>query len=394
MLYLQHAIGNQAVLRLLRAKPGEFDAGSDAIATPRFAYDFAEIPAYAKAKVTDTYEQEAYRVADQVMQKDRREPLQTKPVRKGDASETTVPPIVQEVISCHGPPLDSTTREWMRSRFGHDFSTVRVHTDARAAESARALGARAYTVGSELVFDAGQYAPGTAEGRRLLAHELTHVMQQRSSSSPRIQRQPQDVRSKSGSKRVPPGPGERTPKEYEAWAKAHPKREYRVGGPWEPDALYARYTPQWFWGHGYIYAGRGGNVPLYWFEVWIDERGAGQEFRVWRDPDFRAKTGAASQKAPPVEADYIDPNADRKALFGSIIAARERVDAAFGEGNVVLYEDATAELFLEGTTQSYVFRPVPGGGYVVYGPNGRRLEKIYMIPEQDIPDVEDDAVEQ
>jgi hypothetical protein len=66
----------------------------------------------------------------------------------------------------------------MEPRFGHDFSRVRVHDDARAAESARAVNALAYTVGSDVVFGPNQYSPGTPEGRRLLAHELTHVLQQ------------------------------------------------------------------------------------------------------------------------------------------------------------------------------------------------------------------------
>ena len=67
----------------------------------------------------------------------------------------------------------------MESKFGHDFSQVRVHTDARAAESTRAVNALAYTVGRNVVFGAGQYEPGTSEGRRLLGHELTHVVQQK-----------------------------------------------------------------------------------------------------------------------------------------------------------------------------------------------------------------------
>jgi hypothetical protein len=65
----------------------------------------------------------------------------------------------------------------MELRFGHDFSQVRVHTDAKAAASARAVHALAYAVGRDVVFGAGQYVPGTSEGRRLLAHELTHVVQ-------------------------------------------------------------------------------------------------------------------------------------------------------------------------------------------------------------------------
>src|SRR5205085_3153068 len=71
-----------------------------------------------------------------------------------------------------------TTRTFMEPRFGHDFSRVRVHADGRAAESARSVNALAYTVGEDLVFGAGQYAPGTSAGKRLLAHELSHVVQQ------------------------------------------------------------------------------------------------------------------------------------------------------------------------------------------------------------------------
>jgi uncharacterized protein DUF4157/nucleic acid/nucleotide deaminase of polymorphic system toxin len=89
-----------------------------------------------------------------------------------------VPPIVHEVLRSPGQPLDAQTRAFMEPRFVHDFSDVRVHTDAKAAESARAVNALAYTVGRNVVFEAGQYAPGTTNGQRLLAHELTHTIQQ------------------------------------------------------------------------------------------------------------------------------------------------------------------------------------------------------------------------
>jgi hypothetical protein len=88
------------------------------------------------------------------------------------------PPIVHDVIRTAGHGLDRATRDFFEARFGHDFSRVRVHADARAAESARAVGALAYTVESHVVFGAGRYAPQTMAGRRLLAHELTHVAQQ------------------------------------------------------------------------------------------------------------------------------------------------------------------------------------------------------------------------
>src|SRR5712691_7910193 len=94
------------------------------------------------------------------------------------APVNAVPPIVHDVLSSPGQSLDAGTRAFMEPRFGHDFSQVRVHTDARAAESARAVNALAYAVGHDVVFGTGQYTPGTSEGQRLLAHELTHVVQQ------------------------------------------------------------------------------------------------------------------------------------------------------------------------------------------------------------------------
>lgn len=98
--------------------------------------------------------------------------------RKGEGRFDAVPPIVHDVLHSHGKPLETSTRAVMEQRFGHDFSRVRVHDDRRAADSARAINARAYSVGSQIVFGEGQYAPGLSAGRHLLAHELTHVVQQ------------------------------------------------------------------------------------------------------------------------------------------------------------------------------------------------------------------------
>jgi peptidoglycan hydrolase-like protein with peptidoglycan-binding domain len=99
------------------------------------------------------------------------------------AEPSSVPPIVHGVLRSPGQPLDHTTRSFMEPRFGHDFGRVRVHTDAQAAKSARAVNALAYTVGSNVVFGARQYAPETVAGKRLLAHELAHTVQQRESQN-------------------------------------------------------------------------------------------------------------------------------------------------------------------------------------------------------------------
>jgi outer membrane protein OmpA-like peptidoglycan-associated protein len=89
-----------------------------------------------------------------------------------------VPPIVDEVLHSPGKSLDPADRSFMESRFGQDFSSVRIHMDAKAAESARAVQALAFTVGQHVVFGRGTYAPGSHEGRALLAHELVHTLQQ------------------------------------------------------------------------------------------------------------------------------------------------------------------------------------------------------------------------
>src|SRR6476660_710319 len=100
-----------------------------------------------------------------------------------DNSMNEVPSIVHDALSSSGVPLDATTRAFFEPRLNFDLSRVLLHTDSRAAESAQSVNALAYTVGSNVVFAAGQYTPETASGKRLLAHELTHVIQQSSGAS-------------------------------------------------------------------------------------------------------------------------------------------------------------------------------------------------------------------
>jgi hypothetical protein len=119
------------------------------------------------------------------------ERLQAKHSTSGDRGGSVAPPLVGDVLSAPGRPLDPAARAFMEPRFGYDFSQVRVHSDENAARSARDIAAKAYTVGNDIVFGAGQFDPSTGAGGRLLAHELTHVIQQNAASGPSVQRDDQ-----------------------------------------------------------------------------------------------------------------------------------------------------------------------------------------------------------
>ena len=151
----------------------------------------------------DKYEREADSIAETVMRMtapviqrkgtcpfkngpscgDTEEKLQMKESSgRATVAATDVPSIVHEALRSPGQPLDAGTRAYMEPRFEHDFSQVRVHADTKAAESAKSVNALAYTVGRDMVFGRGQYAPGTSEGRKLLGHELTHTIQQQAAT--------------------------------------------------------------------------------------------------------------------------------------------------------------------------------------------------------------------
>ncbi len=213
-LHLRRTIGNQVVQRMLQTHAEESDVGLNAAASPSFKHDFSQIPIHPSAagaiqtklainKAGDEYEQEADRISELVMRApeprsqeayisggacpkcqmkqpgQEHERLQTKQVGAGNPGQTVAPSIVGEVFSSSGQPLDTATRSLMEKSFGHGFGGVRIHTDTKAAEAAQAMNALAFTVGRDVAFGAGQYVPGTSSGQRLLAHELTHVIQQR-----------------------------------------------------------------------------------------------------------------------------------------------------------------------------------------------------------------------
>ncbi len=162
---LQQQYGNQFVQRLLQTKLRIGQPG-------------------------DIYEREADRVAEQVMkmpepemqrqieEEEEEQVLYPKELRGGSPEVTPNLEARINAIRGGGQPLPKPVRAFFEPRFGHDFGRVRIHTDTRAAEVAQAANAQALTAGRNVVFGTGQYAPGTGEGRRLLAHELTHTIQQ------------------------------------------------------------------------------------------------------------------------------------------------------------------------------------------------------------------------
>lgn len=192
-------------------------AGSGPVAATGPGHDFGAVPVHARAPTTiqpklainaprDPYEQEADRVAGEVMRMPdsgadgtagvRRDPEATKPQRQcpecegkgGSETEEIDGHVESEIRSLRGgSPLPETERAFFEPRFGHDFTAVRVHTDSRAARLAKSVNAHAFALGRDIVFGSGRYSPGTAEGRHLLAHELTHVVQQER-VQPHIQR--------------------------------------------------------------------------------------------------------------------------------------------------------------------------------------------------------------
>ena len=207
ILFLQRTAGNQAVSRLI--KSGALQAKLR-IGQPG-----------------DKYEQEADRVADAVMrmpepgvqrqvepEEEEEKVLQTKPLvdqitplvqrqveeeeeeemLQAKSTEDATPEVPNDLesqinaIKGGGRPLAESERAYFEPRFGADFGNVRLHTGAQAAESAQAVNAKAYTLERDVVFGAGHYAPGTSEGRRLMAHELTHVVQQHNSKNPYMAR--------------------------------------------------------------------------------------------------------------------------------------------------------------------------------------------------------------
>jgi hypothetical protein len=184
---LQQSFGNQAVGRMVQAKlninqPGdEYEREADRVADTVMRMPAPQSDGHRLA-VTPLTSHQAQRQCAECEEKEEEGALQRKEGGSAATAPSTTPPIVHDVLSSTGRPLDAAVGNFMESRFGRGFSQVRIHTDSKAAESAKALNARAYTVGTEVIFGANQYSPDTTEGKRLLAHELTHTLQQNGAS--------------------------------------------------------------------------------------------------------------------------------------------------------------------------------------------------------------------
>lgn len=180
VLQLQRAVGNQAVLRRLQAKltvnqPG----GPDEQEADRVATQVMRMASTSATGLQRACDCGGGDCAD--CKAKAAEEVQRRPAADS-AAETDVPPVVHDVLRSSGQPLDSSFRSSFEPRFGHDFSGVRVHTGPQAAAAAASIQAKAFTAGSDIVFGAGQYAPSQPQGQELLAHELTHVIQQGASA--------------------------------------------------------------------------------------------------------------------------------------------------------------------------------------------------------------------
>jgi len=177
----EHTIENHAGQQWTATRANRLEAGpaedgpavefsQATLTTSRIAWDFSRIPVHAPASPTKLWRKCACGGSCPECKVDEDRRLQRKDVASSEPGQTAAPPIVEEALANGGSSLPDGLRDDMGRRFAHDFSNVRLHTHARAEESAAVVGARAYTVGPDVVFAAGEYAPHTDAGRRLIAH--------------------------------------------------------------------------------------------------------------------------------------------------------------------------------------------------------------------------------
>jgi hypothetical protein len=340
------------------------------------------------------------------------------PSEAGIADLLVTLPIVHEALRSPGEPLDSATMAFFGPRFMHDFTGVRVHTDGIAAAAANALNATAFTVGNAIVFGTGRYSPASNAGNQLLAHELTHVMQQAGRPGSNVlQRAPNKQEDPKQQHQQWLEELAKWPESaHKAWKTLNSSDRSLVvlqiasiygtlfaneflkvaGQPKSADMIAEYFGPAVGPKPGGLIA-RGFRLAMKdsVHEWWVHPSGKEitRNFTESKpgSTTVRPKAPEGVTPVPVIEGTngwptQLDPNTDRDRLFGPVVAVRNNVDMSFGSGDVLRYADGTVELFLEATTKSYVFRPLPDGRYVVYDPDGKSLKQFWVLPKEEIPE--------
>lgn len=317
----------------------------------------------------------------------------------------TAPPIVHEVLQSPGQPLDMETRAFMEPRFGHDFSKVKVHNDEKAGEASRSVKSLAFTTGQDIFFAPGQYAPYIYAGKHLLAHELSHVVQQTRNNKEMLSRKPdrteptkKEVRRDEFLRGLARRPsealsqwrrlkaGEQTivvtymaayygltfAQRFSDTVKRHPKPETVIHVTNLPE-----YTPERLQKSGYKFLGSFERI-----EYWVHPSGN----EIWVIRSTPTETPAPPQPTttePPENPPRINVSVDPEAAYGRRVA--ERIDANVGglHGYAIRYADGTIEFFKEGTTGPWTYRSRSGGGYDFYDEKGEKTEGLIMILDPD-----------
>ncbi len=228
ILFLQRNIGNQAVQNLFKSgviqaklrigQPGDiYEQEADRVAEQVMSMPEPQVQRQTEEKEEEEEEEEIQtkplaeritplvqrQVEEEEEEKEEEEIFQTKEVPNQTSKVTPDLESRIHALKGGGQPLPTSTRAFFEPRFGYDFNEVRIHTDTQSAENSRAFNAKAFTIGRDIVFGSGQYAPGTSAGKKILAHELTHVIQQCGASGKSFQTV-QTKGRKSKSLKIPP----------------------------------------------------------------------------------------------------------------------------------------------------------------------------------------------
>lgn len=339
-----------------------------------------------------------------------KQPIQRMVIQHGRASDEASVHIaeVEEVLnSDRGRSLDEATRTHFEHGFAHDFRGVRIHTDFKAGQSAEMINARAYTFGEHIVFGPGQYNPVTLGGKKLLAHELTHVVQQRYSRATTVRRKTEAPNGRAEAikrddflRRLAQKPTDalylwrRLNSSEKTVLVTYMAMEYGLGFA-KHFYLYASTrrdperhvlitnlvstTPEKLTAQGYRLAETSGRM-----QIWVHPSNR----EVWRFPPSVEVKGREQPEGEPAEAhpenpSSIDLSIDPETLFGPVIASRADAEIMGARGRAVQYVDGTIQIFGREGEPVMTFMPRPGPGnvnaYDMYGQDGHIIHG-FIVP--------------